>query len=84
MEEAYGQVLSSSTHERVDSQERGGSVKMAKITFQLSAFEAPASQEKRWSKLPNSIYYAKLPTTFVGGGLYGKSRIIVVHPRFFP
>jgi hypothetical protein len=45
------------------------------MIFQISSFEAVAGQEKHLSKLQTSVSYANWPTTFAGGGLYGKSRL---------
>jgi hypothetical protein len=47
--------------------------KIGELAFQISAFEAAAGQERPLPELQTSVSYAKLPTTFVGRGPYGKS-----------
>jgi hypothetical protein len=51
------------------------SVKMAKMAVQILRFATVESQENNCSILLSSISYAKWPTTFVGEGSYGKSRL---------
>jgi hypothetical protein len=54
-----------------------GNVKMVKTGFKISALGAVASQRNPWTKPRTLVSYAKLPTTFVGIGPYGKSRVNV-------
>jgi hypothetical protein len=51
-------------------------VKMEKKAFRISAIEAATSQEQCCSTPQNLIFYKNMPTTFLAGASYWKSRIM--------
>jgi len=52
-----------------------GNVNMEPIAAKTVAITVAANQETCLSRIPTPLHYAKWPTTFVGRGPYGKSRL---------
>jgi hypothetical protein len=62
-------------------QKASGSVKMKTKAGQINAMTVATNAEYYCSTLQTSVLYAKLPATFVGGGLSGKFRISDIEPN---